>query len=76
MRLNSSAGGRRRARNVLLFGALLLAPILAAAALAPFELAGTQRATPTTMGALEIVSASGGIATPQGLTITVLPTGE
>lgn len=76
MRLASPTRARVRTRNMLFFGALLLAPLLAVAALAPFDLAGTQRPSPTTMGALEVVAASTGIAAPQGLRITVLPTGE
>lgn len=48
---------------------LPLAPVLAVAALATYDLAGMPRATPKpTMGALE---ASDGLAPPRGLKVTV-----
>lgn len=54
--------------RVVLVGTLPLAPALALAALAPYDLAGVARAVPTTIGALE---ASTGLAPPRGLTLTI-----
>ena len=57
--------------RILLPGPLLLLPVLAIAGLADFDLHGTARAVPTTMGALEVASNDIGLSAPRGLTIIV-----
>lgn len=58
-------------REVILLAALQFAPVLAVAALATHDLAGTSRATPTTMGALEVMQDVGDVLAPAGLVLTV-----
>lgn len=63
-------------RELMLLAALLLAPALAAAALAPNDLAGTLRVAPTTIGALEVAPAAGNVLSPAGLVLTVQRVGS
>jgi hypothetical protein len=64
-----------RAGLTLLLLAALATPVLALAGLASLDLAGATRASPATMGALEADDATGAIAAPTGLVVTLLRTG-
>lgn len=67
----------QHAQRMLLLSVLAFAPALGFAALATYDLAGTKRASPPTMGALEVqtVTAPVGVAPPTGLALIIERTG-